>query len=111
MSRGSRTLISLYALVALWLAFCTVETLDTVPLWTTLTMAAVSITPVLAVIRETVIAELREVAASRATHSVDQAEAAARAELDAACCERWWTSLGTDHDPTCRHQTPRSSAA
>lgn len=31
-------------------------------------------------------------------------------ELLNACCERWWTSLETDHDPTCRHQT-RSSAA
>lgn len=26
-------------------------------------------------------------------------------ELDDACCERWWTSLATDHDPTCPHQT------
>ncbi len=34
----------------------------------------------------------------------------AYAELLAACCERWWTSLETDHDPTCRHQT-RSQAA
>lgn len=20
------------------------------------------------------------------------------------CCERWWTSFGTDHDPTCPNQ-------
>lgn len=26
-------------------------------------------------------------------------------ELDTACCERWWTSLATDHDPTCPNQT------
>jgi hypothetical protein len=26
-------------------------------------------------------------------------------ELDQACCERWWTSLATDHDPTCPNQT------
>ncbi len=32
-------------------------------------------------------------------------------ELSCACCERWWTSLATDHDPTCPHQQPRSNAA
>ena len=26
-------------------------------------------------------------------------------ELDQACCERWWTALATDHDPTCPNQT------
>ncbi|MGW0599938.1 hypothetical protein ACWD11_22680 [Streptomyces sp. NPDC002776] len=30
-------------------------------------------------------------------------------DLDAACCERWWTSLATDHDPTCPHQQPWST--
>ncbi|MFJ5059046.1 hypothetical protein ACIP96_06455 [Streptomyces nigra] len=33
-----------------------------------------------------------------------QAWADALTELDAACCERWWTSLATDHDPTCPNQ-------
>ncbi|RII16955.1 hypothetical protein DSC45_14425 [Streptomyces sp. YIM 130001] len=31
-------------------------------------------------------------------------------ELNTACCERWWTALGTDHDPTCRNQQRRSAA-
>ncbi|MFJ4199716.1 hypothetical protein ACIP2Y_08785 [Streptomyces sviceus] len=34
-----------------------------------------------------------------------------RAELDTACCERWWTSCGTDHDSACPRRVPRSSAA
>jgi hypothetical protein len=34
-----------------------------------------------------------------------------RAEADTACCERWWTSCGTDHDTTCPRRVPKSSAA
>ncbi|MEU3600901.1 hypothetical protein ABZ714_19580 [Streptomyces sp. NPDC006798] len=26
--------------------------------------------------------------------------------LAAACCEIWWTSAGTDHEPTCHHKEP-----
>ncbi|WP_406262534.1 hypothetical protein OIA45_39670 [Streptomyces chartreusis] len=25
-------------------------------------------------------------------------------DLHEACCDRWWTSLATDHDPTCPNQ-------
>lgn len=28
--------------------------------------------------------------------------------LNDACCERWWTSCGTHHEPTCPHQHPSS---
>jgi hypothetical protein len=31
--------------------------------------------------------------------------------LNNACCERWWTALGTDHDPECTNQKRRRSAA
>ncbi|RFU86182.1 hypothetical protein DY218_13775 [Streptomyces triticagri] len=31
-------------------------------------------------------------------------------QLNTACCERWWTALGTDHDPTCHNQQRRSAA-
>ncbi|EPD63157.1 hypothetical protein [Streptomyces sp. HGB0020] len=31
---------------------------------------------------------------------------AAAIALNDACCERWWTSAGTDHEPTCpRNET------
>lgn len=26
-----------------------------------------------------------------------------------ACCERWWTSLAADHDPTCPNQTRKEA--
>lgn len=30
--------------------------------------------------------------------------------LDEACCERWWTAIGTDHDPACPNQRRRRAA-
>ncbi|CAM5265266.1 hypothetical protein [Streptomyces fumanus] len=36
---------------------------------------------------------------------------AAADDLDAACCETWWTSLGADHDHTCPTRQTRSHAA
>jgi hypothetical protein len=32
-------------------------------------------------------------------------------DLNDACCERWWTAIGTDHDPDCPNQQRRSDAA
>lgn len=52
MTRGSRTLCTLHTLVALWLTFCTVQTWGTATLWATLSMAAASIIPLLAIARE-----------------------------------------------------------
>ncbi|GGW99701.1 hypothetical protein [Streptomyces chryseus] len=38
-------------------------------------------------------------------------DAVMRAELARTCrCERWWTTFGTDHDPTCPHQTSVTNA-
>jgi hypothetical protein len=39
------------------------------------------------------------------------ARALVAAELDDACCERWWTSLGWDHEPGCGRQAPHTGAA
>jgi hypothetical protein len=41
----------------------------------------------------------------------DCALAFAAVELDDACCERWWTSLGRDHEPGCGHRAPHTGAA
>lgn len=30
-------------------------------------------------------------------------------DLHEACCDRWWTSLATDHDPTCPNQTRKEA--
>jgi hypothetical protein len=63
-SRGSRALCGLYLAVTGWLAFCTIQTWGTAATWTSLTMAAASLLPIVAAIRESVIAdERRHVAA------------------------------------------------
>ncbi|MBM7089472.1 hypothetical protein ABZ606_24170 [Streptomyces sp. NPDC012461] len=118
MSRGSRTLSALYVAVALWLAYCTVRTWGTVPLWTSLAMAVAGLAPVLGVAREGVIAEerhavavLREREGRRGAWRDTAAAVLARVEVDAACCERWWTSCATDHDPGCAHRTSRDGTA
>ncbi|MFF7856331.1 hypothetical protein [Streptomyces sp. NPDC007904] len=118
MSRGSRVLTALYITVALWLSFCTVRTWGTVPLWTTLAMSVAALAPVLGVVRETVIADerravavLREREGRRAAWRDAAAAALAQAEVEAACCERWWTSCATEHDPGCAHRTSWDSAA
>ncbi|WP_432058427.1 hypothetical protein [Streptomyces sp. bgisy022] len=118
MSRGSRTLSALYVAVALWLAYCTVRTWGTVPAWTSLAMAAASLAPLLGIAREGVIAEerrtvavLREREGRRGAWRDTAAALLAQAEVDAACCERWWTSCATDHDPGCAHRTSRDNSA
>ncbi|MGA5795748.1 hypothetical protein ACPC27_14200 [Streptomyces cellulosae] len=118
MSRGSRVLTAMYIAVALWLAYCTVRTWGAVPAWTTLAMAAASLAPVLGVVRETVIADerravavLREREGRRAAWRDVAAAAVARAEVEAACCERWWTSCASEHDPNCAHPTSWGTTA
>ncbi|PWE12397.1 hypothetical protein DD630_02110 [Streptomyces sp. BSE7F] len=118
MSRGSRVLTVMYIAVALWLAYCTVRTWGTVPAWTTLAMAAASLAPVLGVVRETVIADerravavLREREGRRAAWRDAAAAAVARAEVEAACCERWWTSCAAEHDPKCARRTSWGTTA
>ncbi|MEU6547847.1 hypothetical protein [Streptomyces sp. NPDC046859] len=115
MNCSSRLLCLLYLATSAGLAWVTVLEIRYGPVWAACLFAAASLVPVIAVVRETVIGEqdqlLRESAAP-AGRIGDAAEAIVRAELDAACCERWWTSLGSEHDLTCRHRMPdRSSAA
>ncbi|MGY6019555.1 hypothetical protein [Streptomyces spinosirectus] len=118
MNRASRSIISVYLAVVFWLGFCTVATFGDVPAWSTATMAAASAAPILGAIRELDLrdtrrhlAVLKEREARQAAHADEAAEHQANAELLDACCERWWTSCGTDHDDTCPHHTPRSNAA
>ncbi|MFF7333857.1 hypothetical protein [Streptomyces sp. NPDC008150] len=118
MSSSSRLLCVLYVATSAGLAWTAVLELRYGPVWAAGLFAAGSIVPVVAVVRETVlgdqrrtIAELRARRPVPAVREDARAEAVVRAELDAACCERWWTSFGTDHDATCGHRLPRSSAA
>ncbi|MEU6142860.1 hypothetical protein ABZ848_21115 [Streptomyces sp. NPDC047081] len=111
MNRSGRLLCALYLATSCGLAWTTfLETLHG-PAWAACLFAAASLVPVIAVVRETLIHELRTAAAGPRRPVRSAADEIVREELDAACCERWWTSLGTDHDAACPHRIPRSSAA
>lgn len=49
---------------------------------------------------------------ARAWHADEQAlqEPDVRQQLDEGCCERWWTSLGAEHDRGCAAHARRSAA-
>lgn len=97
MSRLARALCSFHGAAFLWFAYCAVQSAHNGATWAVWLFVAASVLTVISVIREAEIAEERRAAAGAA-------------DLNAACCERWWTSLATDHDPTCRNQTRRSAA-
>ncbi|MBA4865951.1 hypothetical protein H1V43_32325 [Streptomyces sp. PSKA54] len=119
MSRPARALCALYSATALFLAYCAVIQCQAGgPLWAVPLFVAASIVPVIATLRELELADERRTTATLTAREIRRlarhdarCEDTARRELDAACCERWWTALGTDHDPDCQHQTPRSNAA
>lgn len=46
--------------------------------------------------------QARHAARTQHTAAIDDTATTA---LNDACCEPWWTSCGTDHDPTCPNQT------
>lgn len=115
MNCSSRLLCLLYVATSGGLAWTSILEVRYGPMWAACLFAAASLVPVIAVVRETVIGEQRRILLdliARASRSGgDAAEAIVRAELDSACCERWWTSLGTEHEMTCRHWMPHSSSA
>ncbi|MFJ8330379.1 hypothetical protein [Streptomyces sp. NPDC094437] len=111
MNRTGRLLSALYLAASGGLALTAVHAFRHGPLWAGFLLTAASLVPVVAVVRETVIEELLRASVRTRGRVVRVADDIVRASLDAACCERWWTSLGTDHDVSCPHDVPRSSAA
>ncbi|EGX55352.1 hypothetical protein SZN_33361 [Streptomyces zinciresistens K42] len=114
MNRSSRLLCLLHAATSAGLAWVSVLQLRHGPLWAASLFAAAGLVPVIAVVRETVIGEQRRLIVELVTRSVrrgDATDAIVRAELDSACCERWWTSLGRAHEATCRRRLPHGSSA
>ncbi|MEV6961062.1 hypothetical protein AB0M97_18070 [Streptomyces sp. NPDC051207] len=115
MNRYSRFLSTLYVLTSGLLAWTAVLQYRYGPLWAGLLFTAAGLVPTVAVVRESVIGDqeraLAELAAGPRRPGERVADAIVHAEFGAACCERWWTSLGTDHDAACAHRAPRSSAA
>jgi hypothetical protein len=115
MNRYSRFLSTLYVLTSGLLAWTAVLQYRHGPLWAGVLFTAASLVPTIAVVRESVIGDQQRARAESAAGPRRQgerlADAIVRAELGGACCERWWTSMGTDHDTACAHRSPRSSAA
>jgi len=111
MNRSGRLLSALYLATSAGLAWTAVLEFRHGPRWAAFLFAAASLVPVIAVVRETLIADLLRTAVTPRRPEHTDADALVREELDAACCERWWTSLGTDHDQVCPHGSRRSSAA
>ncbi|WP_020134693.1 hypothetical protein [Streptomyces sp. 351MFTsu5.1] len=118
MNRSAGLLSALYLATTTGLVWTAALTLRDGPPWAACLFAAASLVPVIAVVRECVIcdqrqtlAEMRRTAAAPGDPGAEAADAIVRAELETACCERWWTSCGTDHDSTCPRRVPRSSAA
>ncbi|HET9379955.1 MAG TPA: hypothetical protein VFP69_03880 [Streptomyces sp.] len=115
MNRCSRFLSALYILTSGLLAWTAVLQYRYGPPWAGVLFTVASAVPTVAVVRESVFRERRRALAEPAARPPRRGErivdAIVRMELGAACCERWWTSLGTYHDTACAHHAPRNSAA
>ncbi|MEV0981458.1 hypothetical protein [Streptomyces sp. NPDC049915] len=105
MSWSARALCALYVVTSAGLAWTAVLDFGHGPARAGCLFSAASLVPLIALVRET------ESPGCGGGARPDATEALVRAELGAACCERWWTSLGTSHDAACRHRTHRSNAA
>jgi hypothetical protein len=115
-TRADRGLWLLYAAAAGLTARCAAVSARHGAWWYAAGLAVTALLLAVAVGREYVAADNRRAAAVRAERAARQrtvdalmpgmrrlADAFVLADaLDTACCERWWTSCGTDHDPdTC----------
>jgi hypothetical protein len=116
-TRFARILCSIYGAAALFLAYVTVQQALYGEVWAVAALAACSLVPLIALVRETEYADTLAVVRTdteRAARLRDRTEQRSiRAAADAmghACCERWWTSFGADHDPTCKHQQRSETA-
>lgn len=114
MSWSSRLLCALYVATSAGLACTAGVAFGHGPVWGVCLFAVAAVVPLIAVVRESVITEQRRHLADEARRR-DRGSAVVdwvvRGALDAACCERWWTSLGRDHDTVCRHRLSRGNAA
>ncbi|MGV9889403.1 hypothetical protein [Streptomyces sp. NPDC003395] len=109
MSWSARALCALYVTTSAGLAWTAVLEFGHGPAWAACLFSAASLVPLIALVRET--ERPRPGRTTAPAPRTDGTDALVRAELRAACCERWWTSLGTAHDTTCRQHIHRSSAA
>ncbi|MFI7014126.1 hypothetical protein [Streptomyces sp. NPDC050164] len=105
MTRSTRVLGWAYLLAALLTARCSVTSARNDAWWYAAGLFGVSLLLIVALAREYVAADERRAAAVRAERAARLRTWAsqARNDLEDGCCERWWTSCGTEHDdlPNC----------
>jgi hypothetical protein len=119
MTRFARVVCSIYGATSLFLAYATVQQAMYGALWAVAALAACSLVPLIALIRETEHAEATAIA--RDLFSTDGArnrtarptlprrtpgaEITVAEAMAAACCETWWATAGAEHDPaTCSRE-------
>lgn len=115
--RTHRLLYLSYGALFTWLAFCAVQSAIRHSPWACAVFALGSAFAVIAFMREGALEDaLRreavraERAARPAGADTDASDGAVAVAFAAACCEQWWTSAGTDHEPTCPNHQHRSAA-
>jgi hypothetical protein len=117
MTRLARTACTIYIAASLFLAYATVQQALYGEAWAVAALAACSLVPLVAFIRETgrddTTANARSLfgPVNAARHRRGRpplprrtpgAEIAVAAALASACCEAWWATAGAEHDPaTC----------
>jgi hypothetical protein len=112
MTRFARVVCSIYGAAALFLAYATVQqALYGDELWAVAALAACSLVPLIALVRETERADATVIArdlfgtnAARPPlpRRTPGAEITVAEAMAAACCETWWATAGAEHDPaTC----------
>ncbi|WP_309029072.1 hypothetical protein [Streptomyces alfalfae] len=114
MSTYARAMTAMYTAAALTLAYSAVQEALHGLLWVAISCTAGAVMAVTAAIRETDIDHQLRAVAVQVERAVrppyDPVEGIVRVTLASACCETWWTSIGTDHEGACRN-APRSNAA
>ncbi|WP_345657393.1 hypothetical protein [Streptomyces siamensis] len=118
MTRLDRAVCAMYGASFLFIAYATVQQARYGEKWAVAALAFCSLMPLVALIRETATTRTLDQSRAMVAHAEDlmgrAEQVAARATdvaLEQACCERWWTSFATDHDPTCKHQQQQGRAA
>jgi predicted cobalt transporter CbtA len=104
-TRSTRALGWAYLLAAVLTAHCSVTSARNDAWWYAAGLFGVSLLLIVALAREYVAADERRAAAVRAERAARLRTWASQARpgLEDGCCERWWTSCGTEHDdlPNC----------
>jgi hypothetical protein len=117
MTRTARIVCAMHIVAALFLAYATIQQALYGAAWAVPALAACSLVPMVALVRE--VANADTVTSARALvedaiSTVDRArpselprrtpgaELTVAAALASACCEVWWATAGAQHDPaTC----------